>query len=74
MFGRKIFVFKLSLASPVSTSVIAAALPVVAVVMTTVCLGRPIAGGGMLNVFIKTVKTLVLVLNDRASKSTGDDV
>lgn len=74
IFGRKVFVFKLSLASPVSTSVMAAASPVVAVVITTVCLGRPIAGGGILNVFVKTVKTLVLVLDDRTMDTKKKDV
>lgn len=72
ILGRKYFAFKLSLASPVSTSVMAAATPVTAVVITTVCLGRPIAKGGIVNVFLNSVKTLALVLDDRNSASKGN--
>lgn len=74
MFGRNACVFNISRASPVSTAVITASAPVVAVVVTTFCLGRPVAKAGVLNVFIKTTNTLALVLDKRrATMAKGND-
>lgn len=57
-------------ASPTSTTVVAAVAPMLAVVLTTFILQRVIAKGGVVKIYTDTVKTVLLISNDKKHTTT----
>lgn len=71
VFNQGIFIFGLSLTSPIDASIVATTLPIVTMIVAAIYLKEPVTNKKVLGIFVGAMGALMLILSSQSS-SSGD--
>lgn len=71
VFNQGIFIFGLSLTSPIDASIVTTTLPIITMIVSAIYLKEPVTNKKVLGIFIGAMGALILILSSQASNA-GD--
>lgn len=74
VFNQGIFIFGLSLTSPIDASIVATTLPIVTMIIAAIYLKEPITNKKVLGIFVGAIGALTLILSSQAGNSGNGSI
>lgn len=74
VFNQGVFIFGLSLTSPIDASIVTTTLPIVTMIVAAIYLKEPITNKKVLGIFVGAMGALMLILSSQSSGSAGSSI
>lgn len=74
VFNQGIFIFGLSLTSPIDASIVTTTLPIITMIVSAIYLKEPVTNKKVLGIFIGAMGALILILSSQASNAGGGNI
>lgn len=74
VLNQGVFIFGLSLTSPIDASIVTTTLPIITMIVAAVYLKEPITNKKVLGIFVGAMGALTLILSSQASASGGSSI
>ncbi len=74
VFNQGVFIFGLSLTSPIDASIVTTTLPIITMVVAAVYLKEPVTNLKVLGIFVGAMGALTLILSSRSSAAGGSNI
>lgn len=74
VFNQGVFIFGLSLTSPIDASIVTTTLPIVTMIVAAIYLKEPITNKKVLGIFVGAMGALILILSSQASSSGNGSI
>lgn len=74
VFNQGVFIFGLSLTSPIDASIVTTTLPIITMIVAALYLKEPITNKKVLGIFVGAIGALTLILGSQSSDSGGSSI
>lgn len=74
VFNQGVFIFGLSLTSPIDASIVTTTLPIVTMIVAALYLKEPVTNKKVLGIFVGALGALILILSSRSAGSSGGSI
>lgn len=74
VFNQGVFIFGLSLTSPIDASIVTTTLPIITMVVAAIYLKEPVTNKKVLGIFVGALGALTLILSSQASSTGGSNI
>lgn len=74
VFNQGVFIFGLSLTSPIDASIVTTTLPIVTMIVAAIYLKEPVTNKKVLGIFVGAMGALILILSSQAASSGGGNI
>ena len=74
VFNQGIFIFGLSLTSPIDASIVTTTSPIITMIVAAIYLKEPVTNKKVLGIFIGAMGALILILSSQATSAGGGSI
>ena len=74
VFNQGVFIFGLSLTSPIDASIVTTTLPIITMIVAAIYLKEPITNKKVLGIFVGAMGALILILSSQTSANGGSSI
>lgn len=74
VFNQGVYIFGLSLTSPVDASIVTTTLPIVTMIVAAIYLKEPITNKKVLGIFVGAMGALILIISSQATDNGGGNI
>lgn len=74
VFNQGVFIFGLSLTSPIDASIVTTTLPIITMIVAAIYLKEPVTNKKVLGIFVGAMGALTLILSSHSSASGGSSI
>lgn len=74
VFNQGVFIFGLSLTSPIDASIVTTTLPIVTMIVAALYLKEPVTNKKVLGIFVGAMGALILILSSRSAGGSGGSI
>ena len=74
VFNQGVFIFGLSLTSPIDASIVTTTLPIVTMIVAAIYLKEPITNKKVLGIFVGAMGALILIISSQAASNGGGSI
>ena len=74
VFNQGVFIFGLSLTSPIDASIVTTTLPIITMIVAAIYLKEPITNKKVLGIFVGAMGALILILSRQTSANGGNSI
>lgn len=74
VFNQGVFIFGLSLTSPIDASIVTTTLPIITMIVAAIYLKEPITNKKVLGIFVGAMGALILILSSQTSANGGNSI
>lgn len=74
VFNQGVFIFGLSLTSPIDASIVTTTLPIITMVVAAIYLKEPVTNKKVLGIFVGAMGALILIMSSQASQVGGGNI
>lgn len=74
VFNQGVFIFGLSLTSPIDASIVTTTLPIVTMIVAAIYLKEPVTNKKVLGIFVGAMGALILIISSQGANSSGGSI